>query len=62
LEQAARVEELAQAAAGYFSEPSKAAAEKLLKESFDAAALAARGHRYERLDQIAFEVLTGVRG
>lgn len=40
---------------------SKAAAAKLLKESFDAAALAARGHRYERLDQIVFEVLTGAR-
>jgi xylose isomerase len=41
---------------------SKAAAKKLLAASFDAEALAARGHRYERLDQIAFEVLTGVRG
>lgn len=41
---------------------SKGAAKKLLADSFDAAALAARGHRYERLDQIAFEVLTGARG
>lgn len=41
---------------------SKTAASKLRLEEFDAAALAARGQRYERLDQIALEVLTGVRG
>ncbi len=41
---------------------SKTAASRLRLEEFDAEALAARGYRYERLDQIAIEHLAGVRG
>jgi xylose isomerase len=41
---------------------SRTAASRLRLEEFDAQALAARGCRYERLDQIAIEHLAGVRG
>lgn len=40
---------------------SKTAASRLRTEIFDADGLAARGHRYERLDQLAIEYLTGVQ-
>jgi xylose isomerase len=40
---------------------SKGKADALLAESFDRAALAARGLAYERLDQLTMEVLLGVR-
>jgi xylose isomerase len=40
---------------------SKDHAEKLLARSFDRAALAAKGLRYERLDQLTIDILLGVR-
>src|SRR5690606_17520711 len=43
--------------AGY----SRERAERLLAERFDRAAIAARGLRYERLDQLVIELLLGIR-
>jgi xylose isomerase len=40
---------------------SKDHAEKLLRRSFDRASLAAKGLRYERLDQLTMDILLGVR-
>ena len=40
---------------------SRQAADALKAETFDRAALGGRGYKYERLDQIMFEVLLGVR-
>jgi xylose isomerase len=45
----------------YFGAYSAQKAEALKSESFDRAALGARGLPYERLDQLTVEVLLGVR-
>jgi len=45
-------------ASGY----SAADRDRLLAQSFDRTALAAKGLRYERLDQLTMEVLLGLRG
>lgn len=47
--------------AGYFGAYSAQKAEALKAHSFDRAALAKRGLKYERLDQLTVEILLGVR-
>ncbi len=45
----------------YFGKYSSSKASALKSENFDRAALAGRGLKYERLDQLTIECLLGVR-
>ncbi len=47
--------------AGFFGKYSKAKADGLKAQSFDRLKIAARGLKYERLDQLTIDILTGTR-
>ncbi len=49
------------ALAGYFGPYTSAKAAALKAHAFDCPAIAKRGLRYERLDQLMIDILTGVR-
>jgi xylose isomerase len=46
---------------GFFGKYTAGKAEGLKKQSFDRAAISARGLKYERLDQLTIDIITGTR-